>query len=377
MVGLRAASMTGIDIKPLGYDNEGLEYWKFPVAEDLFICYPYPQHTTMDIDSNSVAAGCSLRSLEEEDKNALRQLLTKDRLLEKEQARKQRQQRRRETESNTQAELEEGEEEEEEDGEKDSELEDSMEEAGVEDVDSDDDILGDHNRRMSIDSKDALHLRNDDTTVAAADDVTAIATTTDDRKVVRKWLRLHNIADIRKVVDLLGNSTTEQHLKKGIVNALLLERTVMLAANAAAANKDTVNTVSISASVATSTENVDNVDEVMESTDENTTTKTSKGNSSNNLLSWVEIDSNNSSSSGMNSRAAAKKPPVEMIPIGLRLQTNKGSDIQPIYVIQQETVFDDSDRHPGGNEDDGGDEEEDDGNEISHHEYFTFSKSRK
>jgi hypothetical protein len=38
-VGLRAISMCGISIQPLGYDDQDFEYWKFPFSSDLFICY--------------------------------------------------------------------------------------------------------------------------------------------------------------------------------------------------------------------------------------------------------------------------------------------------------------------------------------------------
>lgn len=38
MVGQRAVTMTGISVLPLGYDDSGREYWKFPVSDDLFVC---------------------------------------------------------------------------------------------------------------------------------------------------------------------------------------------------------------------------------------------------------------------------------------------------------------------------------------------------
>lgn len=37
LVGLRAVSLTGAALWPLGYDSAGFEYWKFPVSDDLFV----------------------------------------------------------------------------------------------------------------------------------------------------------------------------------------------------------------------------------------------------------------------------------------------------------------------------------------------------
>jgi hypothetical protein len=39
LVGLRAISMCGISVQPLGYDDDKNEYWKFPFSPDLFVCY--------------------------------------------------------------------------------------------------------------------------------------------------------------------------------------------------------------------------------------------------------------------------------------------------------------------------------------------------
>jgi len=44
------------------------------------------------------------------------------------------------------------------------------------------------------------------------------------------WKRLYEVTDIRRLVELLGASDGESALKKSIINALLLERSVTTAA---------------------------------------------------------------------------------------------------------------------------------------------------
>ncbi len=47
---------------------------------------------------------------------------------------------------------------------------------------------------------------------------------------IRVWKRLYEVTDIRRLVELLGASEGESALKKSIINALLLERSVATAA---------------------------------------------------------------------------------------------------------------------------------------------------
>ena len=59
---------------------------------------------------------------------------------------------------------------------------------------------------------------------------TATTTSSPPAKV---WKRLSEVQDIRRVVELLGGSENEGALKKSVINALLLERSVAAAAASA------------------------------------------------------------------------------------------------------------------------------------------------
>lgn len=78
-----------------------------------------------------------------------------------------------------------------------------------------------------------------------------------------------------------------------------------------------------------------------------------------------------------NNNMNLKKVNVDIVPVALKLLTNKGVDISPVYVIQQESVFEDP-----GDEDieyNNNNDQDGDGGDImvSPNEFFTFSKSRK
>ena len=62
------------------------------------------------------------------------------------------------------------------------------------------------------------------------------------------------------------------------------------------------------------------------------------------------------------------KKGVDLVPTSMRLMTQKGQDISPVYMIQNEVVFEEEATDPVD-----GDEEE----EERVNEYFTFNKGRK
>lgn len=57
MIGEKVLSLLGIDTKPLGYDSNNCEYWKFPISEDLFI------YTNQVIDEEKIKFFQSLNKI--------------------------------------------------------------------------------------------------------------------------------------------------------------------------------------------------------------------------------------------------------------------------------------------------------------------------
>ena len=178
----------------------------------------------------------------------------------------------------------------------------------------------------------------------------------------KQWRRIGEVSIIRHVVDLLGHSPAEQRLKKNIVNFLLLER----------------GTSSASSSSSSSSSDPIDSKPVVEGDPERTGTA---------LTDWLgakstavgSIDETTTAqqsvavvaSTNHNQTYTTKKPALDIVPASLRLQTHKGVDISPVYVIQQETVFEDR----GGDRDD---PEEGDGEgeetRSSSNEFFTFGR---
>jgi len=179
----------------------------------------------------------------------------------------------------------------------------------------------------------------------------------------KQWRRIVEVSTIRHVVDLLGHSPAEQRLKKNIVNFLLLERGA---------------SSSTSSSSSSSSDPIDSKP-VVEGDPERTGTA---------LTDWLgakstavgSIDETTTTaqqsvavvaSTNHNQTYTTKKPALDIVPASLRLQTHKGVDISPVYVIQQETVFEDR----GGERDE---QEEGDGEgeetRSSSNEFFTFGR---
>jgi len=170
---------------------------------------------------------------------------------------------------------------------------------------------------------------------------------------VKQWRRISEVSTIRHVVDLLGHSTAEQHLKKNIVNFLLLER------------GSSSNTSASDAAPPDPDPKLLMAEEDQEKT--GTALTEWLGTKSTATGSIDETATAQLSAAPANHNQPTKKPVVDIVPASLRLQTSKGADISPVYVIQQETVFEDR-----------GDEEEDpeeglDGESHSN-EYFTFGR---
>jgi len=184
----------------------------------------------------------------------------------------------------------------------------------------------------------------------------------------KQWRRIAEVSTIRHVVDLLGHSPAEQRLKKNIVNFLLLERGASSSTSSSSSSSSSSDPID-SKPVAegdperTGTALTDWLgakSTAVGSIDETTTTTTTAHQS-------VAV----AASTNHNQTYTTKKPALDIVPASLRLQTHKGVDISPVYVIQQETVFEDR----GGERDD---LEEGDGEgeetRSSSNEFFTFGR---
>ena len=277
VVGQRAVTMTGISVLPLGYDDAGREYWKFPVSEDLFIC------------TQPLSDVC--------------QAEFQERLLQE--AR---------------------------------EMSVQNESDGVMDVDI-------QEERKNI-----------------VPTTTATTATEGDRN----WKRISDVSSIRRIVELLGTSSSEQALRTNVINALLLERSANAAA-VAAATATTTATETASSAESKTDEDLSASSAVGAEERKNTTT-------TGNLNSWVDRSRSSGSLAAVERTNSIedlrKKPIVDLVPAGMRLITARGQEIMSNYVIQEETVF----------EEDAGDSDEeiDDEDETTPvNEYFTFSRGRK
>lgn len=350
VVGLRAVSMTGISVLPLGYDDAGREYWKFPVSEDLFVC---SEHLS---DSAQLA---------------FQEQLIRDRAEQRAEAEEELRQQ---------------------------EVEESAAAAGMlgasdssrmdvdSDADSDDDIL--KSRSNSIAAPASAVATTASASAAASTAMQCFECKPTEPKISeqagrkpngqpdRKWKRLSEVSDIRRVVELLGASEKEQALRKNIINALLLERTVPSSAAVVAMSAD--------ASSSAEVKSESGADDSKSATSATTATAATAGNpTAGTLNSWIDRSRSSNSlgesagaaqtSNGQgiehDPRALVKRPVVDIVPAAMRLMPTKGQDILPTYVIQQEAVFEEE----GGSSDN----EDDDEDDITHSEYFTFSKGRK
>jgi len=180
----------------------------------------------------------------------------------------------------------------------------------------------------------------------------------------KQWRRIAEVSTIRHVVDLLGHSPAEQRLKKNIVNFLLLERST--------------SSASSSSSSSSSSDPIDSKP-VVEGDPERTGTaltdwlgaKSTAVGSIDEITTTAQQSVAVVASTNHNQTYTTKKPALDIVPASLRLQTHKGVDISPVYVIQQETVFEDR----GGERDE---QEEGDGEgeetRSSSNEFFTFGR---
>jgi hypothetical protein len=271
VVGQRAVTMTGISVLPLGYDDAGREYWKFPVSEDLFVC---AEPRSDDVQAEFQAYLESTRK----------------------------------------------------------ELEDNL--------------------KMDIDAEGAGDTKK-----------IAVNATANDKR----WKRISDLSQVRRVVELLGASAGEQALRTNIINALLLERAVPASTAAAAA----------SATSQASAGSIAEADDAENKMDDGSATEETKSASANpnagTLNSWLDRSRSSGNlernASAEDLRAPAKKPAVDLVPAGMRLVTARGQDIAPSYVIQEEAVFEeDADSDAGEGED---------GEDAPVNEYFTYNKGRK
>lgn len=266
-------ALTGVSTRPLGYDSHGMEYWKFPTSEDLFIC----RASDADMDRQS------FRLLME--------------------------QRDRPT-------------------------------------DADGDILGETT------SPDVVMV---DTTQQQSSSSSSSSSG-------KEWRRIGEVPTIRHVVDLLGHSPAEQRLKKNIVNFLLLERGAS-SASSSSSSSDPIDSKPVvegdpERTGTALTDWLGAKSTAVGSIDETTTTAQQS-------VAAVVASTNH------NQPYTTKKPVLDIVPASLRLQTHKGADISPVYVIQQETVFEDR----GGERDDPeeGDAEGEESRSTSN-EFFTFGR---
>lgn len=178
----------------------------------------------------------------------------------------------------------------------------------------------------------------------------------------KQWRRIAEVSTIRHVVDLLGHSPAEQRLKKNIVNFLLLERSTSSASSSSSSSSDPIDSKP-----------------VVEGDPERTGTaltdwlgaKSTAVGSIDEITTTAQQSVAVVASTNHNQTYTTKKPALDIVPASLRLQTHKGVDISPVYVIQQETVFEDR----GGERDD---LEEGDGEgeetRSSSNEFFTFGR---
>lgn len=280
VVGQRAVTMTGISVLPLGYDDAGREYWKFPVSEDLFICtQPLSDVCQAEFQERLLQEAREMSSVQDES-----------------------------------------------------------------DVVMDVDILEERKN------------------------IVPTATTTAPAEGERNWKRISDVSSIRRIVELLGTSTTEQALRTNVINALLLERSANAAA-VAAATATTTATETASSAESKTDEDLTAASSAAGAEERKGTTTTG------NLNSWVDRSRSSGSLAATAERTNStedirKKPIVDLVPAGMRLITARGQEIMSNYVIQEETVF----------EEDAGDSDEeiDDEDETAPvNEYFTFSRGRK
>lgn len=331
VVGERAVSMTGISVLPLGYDDCGREYWKFPVSEDLFVCSEH---------------------LSDDAQRAFQDQLLEDR-----------------------AELL---------AEQDEELRQQEAEVGLSadckmdvdsDAESDDDILKSRSNSFAVPASltaSSAALQCVECKLAGPKRAEC-ARKKANGQPDRKWKRLSDVTDIRRVVELLGTSATEQALRKSIINALLLERSTPASATAAlgVASTDAIADAKREAGAEDTKSGTSAVAAIANPNAGTLNSWLDRSRSSNNLggENAAGQGTSNGNGSEQDLKALAKKPAVDIVPAAMRLMTSKGQDIMPTYVIQQEAVF----------EEDGGasDNEDEQDEDVSHSEYFTFHKGRK
>jgi hypothetical protein len=168
-----------------------------------------------------------------------------------------------------------------------------------------------------------------------------------------KWLRISEVNDIKKILDLLKNSSErEQLLKKNLINFLLLERKSILSQPSATTNlsnnKNNINMDSNNMQI----EQKDEQQKLIGNNPSASATTTSNNNNNNN-----------------NEVVKLSKRLNDTVPTSLKLLEDKGQEIEKTYLIKSESVFEEH-IHNVGLEDD----EDDD---MDSFEYFTYSKSKK
>ena len=287
LVAKRAISLAGINCRPLGADDSGREYWRFPTSDILFV---------RDGESEGVD-GMRSRDV---DKEAFRKLRAYERY-----------------------------EEEKEDDDDDDDDDDSDEDN---ENYSQNGVKKEENEEIY---KDEINSNDNETSITAPD---AIASKNNDSKIpsksVKGWKFVRELVQIRKIYEFLGSSPGELELKQNLAHAFLSDRKIVenevqvLENSCASDGGNNLN------------ENVDNKDEINGSSelekdkDIEKIDKTDKNEKE--VRTSLEEDSLRTTS-----RKIPPPPPaVDNTPAALKLiVTSKNPDVQRKYLINQETVF--------------------------------------
>jgi hypothetical protein len=346
-VGQLAAALTGVALLPLGSDDSGRVYWKFPVSPDLFVCTQSLPETALEEFQALLA-----KEAAEAEAEAVAEAA------EAAQAEEEEQQQRQQQET---AEMDVA------DGGDNSTTSAVVDDAAAASVK--------HERTLPVPK------REQETAPVAA----ASPSPRPDRRL---WKRVSETGDIRRIVELLGKSRQEQQLKRALINSLLMERNALAlhqaAATAAAAAASAGASAGAGAMVVSDAASADGAAAADAATGAQIAPASG---STKDLTSWLHrstsaasvgsasapasaADNTDGATAAAATAGPAKKPVQDIVPAAIILVPTKGQEIKPSYVIDQETVFD---------EDQAGDSDAEDEDEAESYgnEYFSFAKGRK
>jgi hypothetical protein len=349
--------MAGVSSRSLGTDDAGREYWRFPSSEDLFI---------RDNDGGPAVI--------DEDETAFKKMLAEA--------------------IHNKSPRYGGDGEDDDDGNED----DDGHRHGNARMDVEEDNSHDHHHHHHPNAKNEEGRQHIDNNKDSAIKQHGVSYTKPSSK--KGWKRVSDVAQIRRIVDLLGDSDKELQLRKNMVTSLLSDRKPDVVAaqlnastsatevasssavagagtgtDVAAAVPSSSSSSSIAKSVSTSqlattvAATADAATAAATAASTNVTDQQQQGGAAADDSSSTKIDDGSGNSSSTASGRAIVKKPIptapDNTPFELRLIRAKGQEVPRKFVINQECVFD---------EDEEGAEDEDNGQ--SHKAYFTFGKGR-